>query len=133
MSRSLNTGQPNLVKVDVYLTGLVRCCQGVPAGLFCLPDQKNLTEKEPADLNNSWDYCQWFALISGIDEMALTCEMGLYFDFQNRDGFPTGCPGFEEFDGSQTEYWRQAGERKRELFSMSLVLLLGLGVIFPRE
>ena len=78
----------------------------MPAGLFCLPDQKNLTDKEPADLNNSWDYCQWFALISGIDEMALTCEMGLYFDFQNKDGFPTGCPGFAEFDGTQTEYWR---------------------------
>ena len=40
--------------------------------------------------------------------MALTCEMGLYFDFQNNNGFPTGCPGFAEFDGSQTEYWRQA-------------------------
>ena len=32
--------------------------------------------------------------------MALPCEMGLYFEFQNTgNGYPTGCPGFVNFDG----------------------------------
>ena len=82
-----------------------KCCQNVPAGLFCTPDAKNRTEKTPQQLSQL-SYCEAYRFISGIDEMALPCEMGLYFDFQNKDGFPTGCPGFAEFDGSQTEYWR---------------------------
>ena len=53
----------------------------------------NLTEKTPDQFNYGWENCETFRLISGIDETALTCEMGLYFEFQNNDGFPTGCPG----------------------------------------
>ena len=39
-----------------------------------------------------------YRFISGLDEMALPCEMGLYFDFNvTADGTPSGCPGFEKF------------------------------------
>ena len=86
---------PNCVKDADH-----RCCQNVPQGLFCTPDAQNLTDKLPNQFNHGWENCETFKFISGIDEMALTCEMGLYFDFQNKDGYPTGCPGFEEFDGN---------------------------------
>ena len=36
--------------------------------------------------------------VSGLDEMALPSEIGLYFDFNvTADGIPYGCPGFETF------------------------------------
>ena len=36
--------------------------------------------------------------VSGLDEMALPSEIGLYFDFNvTDDGIPYGCPGFETF------------------------------------
>ena len=71
-----------------------KCCQNVPSGLFCTPDSVNITEKTPGQLCQTWAYCEAFRFISGIDEMALPCEMGLYFDFKNAgNGFPTGCPG----------------------------------------
>jgi hypothetical protein len=35
-----------------------------------------------------------FQFISGLDEMALQSEIGLYFDFEvTDDGIPHGCPG----------------------------------------
>ena len=70
-----------------------RCCQNVPEGLFCTPDALNLTDKTPDQFNHAGENCETFHFISGIDEMALTCEMGLYFEFQNNNSFPTGCPG----------------------------------------
>ncbi len=39
--------------------------------------------------------------VDGLDEMALPCEMGLYFDFKvTDDGIPYGCPGLEIFDST---------------------------------
>ena len=41
--------------------------------------------------------------------MALSCEIGLYFQFEVKNGFPTGCPGLENFDGKKNGYndlWR---------------------------
>ena len=87
------------------------CCQNVPQGLFCTPDAQNLTDKTPNQFNHAWENCETFKFISGIDEMALTCEMGLYFDFQNNNGFPTGCPGFETFDG-QHGVWSEVNGKK---------------------
>ena len=38
-------------------------------------------------------------MISGLDEMAIPAEIGLYFDFNvTEDGVPYGCPGLEIFD-----------------------------------
>merc|ERR1719232_1724602 len=83
-----------------------RCCTNVPEGNFCVPDSVNMTMKTPTQLAQPWKYCEAYRFISGIDEMALPCEMGLYFEFQNRgNGFPTGCPGFANFDGTNWQTW----------------------------
>ena len=43
--------------------------------------------------------CERYSFISGLDEMALPSEIGLYFDFNvTNDGIPFGCPGLEKFD-----------------------------------
>ena len=52
-----------------------KCCQNVPAGLFCTPDAKNRTEKTLEQLHQKGAYCEAFRFISGIDEMALPCEI----------------------------------------------------------
>ena len=75
------------------------CCSDVPSGLFCKPDGLNFTEKQ--DMGNVNKGCERFRFISGADEMALSCEMGLYFDFKNNgEGFPTGCPGLAALENS---------------------------------
>ena len=77
-----------------------KCCQNVPEGNFCVPDSLNMTEKTPKQLSSKHEFCEAYRFISGLDEMALPCEMGLYFEFQNTgNGYPTGCPGFVNFDG----------------------------------
>ena len=44
-----------------------------------------------------------FRLVSGLDEMALPSEIGLYFDFNvTADGIPYGCPGLDTF---YPKYW----------------------------
>ena len=82
------------------------CCENVPDGMFCTPDSVNMTMKTPQELNNV-EMCERFRYISGLDEMALTAEMGLYFAFQdNGNGYPSGCPGFDlmPFDGNFTRW-----------------------------
>ena len=47
-----------------------------------------------------------YRLISGLDEMALPAEIGLYFDFKvTEDGLPYGCPGLETF---HPENWNRS-------------------------
>jgi len=83
-----------------------RCCTNVPEGNFCVPDSVNMTMKTPSQLAQPWNYCESYRFICGIDEMALPCEIGLYFEFQNRgNGFPTGCPGLDNFDGQNGKTW----------------------------
>ena len=38
----------------------------------------------------------------GRDEAAMSCEIGLYFDFKVEDGIPYGCPGMETFNA---DHW----------------------------
>ena len=70
------------------------CCEDVPEGLFCTPDSVNMTMKTPEELNDG-NMCEMFRFISGIDEMAMNAEMGLYFDFHQEGGYPRGCPGLD--------------------------------------
>ena len=59
--------------------------------------------------------CERFRLISGIDESALSCEMGLYFKFNvTEDGVPYGCPGFDMF---KPEYWASPNGKFYERWS----------------
>ena len=72
--------------------------------LVAAADSLNINLTENIDIKNYNMNLTDF--ISGIDEMALPCEMGLYFEFQNRgNGYPTGCPGFVDFDGSNNPSW----------------------------
>ena len=49
--------------------------------------------------------CEQYRFISGLDEMALPCEIGLYFDFNvTADGIPFGCPGLELFNATYFEF-----------------------------
>ena len=82
------------------------CCESVPDGLFCTPDSVNMTMKTPEELNDA-NMCERFRFISGIDEMAMNAEMGLYFDFSQQGGYPGGCPGLDlmPFDGNYSSYW----------------------------
>ena len=42
--------------------------------------------------------CERYRFINGLDEIALSSELGLYFDFEvTDDGIPYGCPGLEKF------------------------------------
>ena len=65
---------------------------------FCRPDpgRETYTPSGEGD-NNVWGGCEKYKFISGVDEMALSCEMGLYYDFNvTDDGIPFGCPGFSQ-------------------------------------
>ena len=43
--------------------------------------------------------CEKYIFVSGLDEVALPCEIGLYFDFNvTDDGIPYGCPGLDNFN-----------------------------------
>ena len=57
---------------------------------------KSLDEKTLGEQDRG---CEKWRFVMGVDEMAFPAEMGLYFDFNQTDGFPTGCPGFERFHG----------------------------------
>jgi len=99
---------PNCKKASAPCNQAIRdqCCTNVPEGNFCVPDSVNMTMKTPLQLAQSWLHCETFRFICGIDEMALPCEIGLYFEFQNRgNGFPTGCPGLDNFDGQNGQIW----------------------------
>jgi len=75
----------------------VDCCNNKPEGAFCRPD------RESADMedDNLHDGCERMRFISGADEIALNCEMGLYKDFKvDDDGVIFGCRGLEVFNAS---------------------------------
>ena len=62
----------------------------MPEGLFCTPDSVGLPDKSPEDLNDN-NMCEKFRFVTGLDETALSCEMGLYFEFgTDYNGYPTG-------------------------------------------
>merc|ERR1712018_833341 len=65
---------------------------------FCKPDPGRETYHPSAEGdNNVGGGCEMYRFISGVDEMALSCEMGLYYDFNvTDDGIPYGCDGFTE-------------------------------------
>lgn len=72
------------------------CCTDVPEGHFCKPDAD--TVEDDNKVNGG---CEKYRFISGLDETALSCEIGMYFDFEvTDDGIPYGCPGFAKFNTS---------------------------------
>jgi len=86
-----------------------KCCRDefIPEGHFCRPNKIPYEERDLAAQDKG---CERWRFVMGVDEMALPAEMGLYFDFNQTDGFPTGCPGFENFHGKEgSRVWSSSG------------------------
>ena len=78
-----------------YIEYSDQCCQNIPDGYFCQPDDADESETDANAVNGG---CERYRLVSGIDETAMSSEIGLYFDFKvTEDGIPYGCPGMETF------------------------------------
>lgn len=97
------------------------CTKNVPAGATCRPDagRGKGTDAVTAD-NDVNGGCEMYRFKNGHDEMALSAEIGLYYDFQvDENLIPVGCPGFKEFkmDKWKQHYkysWTRAGGVKAE-------------------
>ena len=75
-----------------------KCCtEGVAEGAMCKADGVDGVD------DNEWGGCEQYRLNVGFDEIALPCEMGLYFDFKMTDGVPHGCRGLEHFNASMRD------------------------------
>jgi len=89
------------------------CCANNPNPEinFCRPDPGREEYHPSAEGDNNVNNgCEAYRFISGVDEMALSCEIGLYYDFNvTEDGIPYGCPGFT--DGWINNASRIAGHR----------------------
>jgi len=69
------------------------CCKNKQEGQFCKAN--GVTEEDDKNINTG---CERYQFISGLDEMALPCEIGMYFDFNvTEDGIPYGCEGLDQF------------------------------------
>jgi len=69
------------------------CCQNTQGG-FCRADSVSIEDDQ--NVNGG---CESYRFISGLDEMAIPSEIGLYFNFEvTDDGIPYGCPGLEKFN-----------------------------------
>ena len=86
---------PNCVKEPEH-----GCCLNNPNPEvnFCRPDPGRETYHPSVEGdNNENGGCEAYRFISGVDEMAMSCEMGLYYDFKvSDDGIPYGCDGFTQ-------------------------------------
>jgi len=74
------------------------CLDEAETGMDCKADPRS---SNGTDLNYN-DGCERYRLISGADEIAMTCEMGLYREFEMDDGIIHGCPGLEHFNESMS-------------------------------
>ena len=79
------------------------CVDEAPEGQLCRADPVDggtgprLMDQADGNVNSG---CERFKVISGRDEIALNCEMGLYREFEVTDGVIHGCPGLEIFNSS---------------------------------
>ena len=79
------------------------CCKNIPQGNFCVPDADTFEEDTQVDSKYGPAGCERFRGLLGIDEQALPCEIGLYYDFNvTDDGYPLGCTGLK--DGPQNSW-----------------------------
>jgi len=77
-----------------------KCCTDLPVGAKCRPDNargQGSSMPEADDDTNSG--CEAFSSAIGNDEAMLNSDMGLYYDFETRDGgIPYGCANLENFN-----------------------------------
>jgi hypothetical protein len=81
-----------------------RCCEGKPKDLMCKPD--NATRNDVDDIQG----CEEYRFAFGLDEMTINAEIGLYFDFEQKNGIPTDCSGLTDF---KMENWKTGKNRKK--------------------
>ena len=80
------------------------CCVGKPDDKMCIPDGK--TRNEVDDLVG----CEQYRFATGLDDMTMNAEMGLYLKFDQVNGIPvvsndgTSCPGLKDFN---MEMWQK--------------------------
>ena len=92
---------------DTGMTDFQRACvEDAGPGQMCKPDppadssSPRLPDEPDGNMNSG---CEMFRLVTGLDEIALNCEMGLYREFEVDDGVIHGCKGLEHFNESMTE------------------------------
>lgn len=89
---------PNKALYDTYGEYNRKCLDEAGPGMQCRADPR---APNGTDLDYN-DGCERYRLISGADEIAMTCEMGLYREFEMTDGIIHGCPGLEHFNESMS-------------------------------
>jgi hypothetical protein len=77
------------------------CVDEAGPGMTCKADPAIQGSTVPRKVNetdaDTSKGCERFRTIVGRDEIALNCELGLYFNFTVTDGIISGCPGLEDF------------------------------------
>ena len=112
---------PNCVtdkrEMDLYKD---TCCKNIAPGYQCSLDSKEGGMENDPDVN---DGCEMWNFNFGIDEMALSAEIGLYFDFEvTEDGIPYGCPGMNRFNST---WWTDPNKkRKHEFYKIQALVQL---------
>jgi len=83
------------------------CCnrtQLIPKGGHCVPDNnRGPSSVLPGADDNVNGGCEMYKFIVGVDESALSSEIGLYLDFKEINGAPAGCKGLEKFNST---WWK---------------------------
>ena len=74
------------------------CIAEAGPGMTCRADPRSSNGTD-MDINGG---CEKYRFISGIDEIALNSDIGLYREFEVDDGILHGCPGLEHFNASMT-------------------------------
>ena len=66
--------------------------------------------------------CEKYRFAFGIDEMLMNAEAGLYFQFEEKNGIPYGCPGLEDFNMETWTSKNMKDDRVRRAFDMDCPL-----------
>ena len=108
---------PNPKRYDRLSSWEKKCVDEAEEGMVCKADPRDSNGND-LDVNGG---CEQFRFISGIDEIAMNCEMGLYREFEVDDGIIHGCPGLEHFNETMSapgEFgkigWSMVDNRKAE-------------------
>ena len=96
---------PSKFNEDLSASGQA-CLDEAEPGMTCKADPTtgSNTPRSPGQMDGDVNSgCERFRLISGRDEIALNCEMGLYREFEMDDGVIHGCRGLEHFNSSMAD------------------------------
>ena len=85
-----------------------KCCPGKPENKMCKPD--HATRNDVDDIQG----CERYRFAFGLDEMAVNAEIGLYFQFDQINGIPVNCSGFENFTMAR---WKENTNRYRRAWN----------------